>query len=107
MVATVSGTLVMSVHLSCQLGSFMASISLAWRTPEKRERAGVKQHTLVRSGVRLSRTLVSVRAYFLVEVANLIREHAVFVRQETEASLFFQQGLSAAVSDELLHVCLS
>ncbi len=30
------------------------------------------------------------RAYFLVEVAYLIGEHAMLVRQETEASLFLQ-----------------
>lgn len=36
----------------------------------------------------------------------MIGEHAVFVSQETEASLFLQQGLSAAVCDELLHVHL-
>lgn len=42
-----------------------------------------------------------------MEVANLIGEHAVFVRQETEAPLLLQQGLSAAVSDELLHVHLA
>lgn len=50
---------------------------------------------------------VFVEAYFLMEVANLIGEHAVFVRQETEASLFFQEGFFAAVSNELLHVHLA
>lgn len=50
---------------------------------------------------------LSGQAYLLVEGANLIGEHAVFVRQETEAPLLLQQGLSAAVSDELLHVHLS
>lgn len=31
MLITVSGTLVMSLHFSCQLGSFTDSISLAWK----------------------------------------------------------------------------
>lgn len=47
------------------------------------------------------------RPYFVMKVANVIREHAVFVDQETEAALFFQQSLSAAVGDELLHVHLA
>lgn len=49
----------------------------------------------------------SIFAYFFVEVAKLVGEHAVFVCQETEASFFFQEGLSAAVCDKLLHVHLS
>lgn len=46
-------------------------------------------------------------SYLFVEVTNLIGEHAVFVRQEAEAPLFFQQCLSAAVGNELLHVRLA
>lgn len=57
--------------------------------------------------MRLCWMFISVLAYVLIEVANLTGEHAVFVRQETEASLFFQQSLSAAVSNELLHVHLA
>lgn len=41
-----------------------------------------------------------------MEVANLVGEHTMFVRQETKAPLFLQQRLSAAVGDELLHVHL-
>lgn len=51
--------------------------------------------------------LAFVKTHLHVEVANLIGEHAVFVRQETEASLLFQKRFSAAVSDELLHVHLA
>lgn len=57
--------------------------------------------------MRLCWMFISVLAYVLIEVTNLTGEHAVFVRQETEASLFFQQSLSAAVSNELLHVHLA
>lgn len=49
----------------------------------------------------------SVLAYLFMEITKLVREQAVFVCQETEASLFFQEGLSAAVGNELLHVHLS
>lgn len=56
---------------------------------------------------QLSWMFASVLAYFFMEITKLVREQAVFVCQETEASLFFQEGLSAAVCDELLHVHLS
>lgn len=36
----------------------------------------------------------------------MVRERAVFVDQEAESSLLLKEGLSAAVSDELLHVTL-
>lgn len=63
--------------------------------------------SIIEGVMRLCWMFISVLAYVLIEVANLTGEHAVFVRQETEASLFFQQSLSAAVSNELLHVHLA
>lgn len=103
MVFTVSGTLVMSQHFSCQVGSFRDSISLAW---------GDTQRLVFKKKVHewrgaTARYQLSLHAYLLVEVGNLIGEHAVFVCQEAETPLFLQQRLSAAVSDELLHVHLA
>lgn len=50
---------------------------------------------------------LSIRVYLVMEVANLIGEHAVFVSQETKTTLLLQQCLSAAIGDELLHVHLA
>lgn len=45
--------------------------------------------------------------YLVVKGSELVREHAVFVHQETEASLLLQQSLFTAVCDEQLHVHLT
>lgn len=42
-----------------------------------------------------------------MEGGELVGEHAVFVHQETEASLLLQQSLLTAVCDEQLHVHLT
>lgn len=103
MVFTVSGTLVMSQHFSCQVGSFRDSISLAWGDTQgmvfKKKAHGWRGAT--------ARYQFSLHAHLLVEVANLIGEHAVLVCQEAETPLFLQQRLFAAISDELLHVHLA
>lgn len=39
--------------------------------------------------------------------SKLVGEHAVFVHQETEASLLLQQSLLTAICDEHLHVHLT
>lgn len=97
MFITVSGTLVISQHFSCQLGSFRDSISLALKTEhlwDRSKTSGPGQDQL------------SNQPYLLMEVANLVGEHTMFVCQETKAPLFLQQRLSAAIGDKLLHVHL-
>lgn len=56
---------------------------------------------------RTSQGQLSSRPHLLVEVANLVGEHAMFVCQEAETPLFLQQRLLAAIGDKLLHVHLS
>lgn len=41
-----------------------------------------------------------------MEVAYVVGEHAVLVRQEAKTPLLLQQRLPAAIGDELLHVHL-
>ena len=41
-----------------------------------------------------------------MEGGDMVGEHAVFVDQKAESSLLLQEGLSATISDELLHVTL-
>lgn len=45
--------------------------------------------------------------YLVMEVCKLVGKHAVFVHQETEASLLLQQSFLAALCDEQLHVHLT
>lgn len=97
MSVTVSGTLVISQHFSCQLGSFRESISLALKT----------KHVLNRSKIRgPGYAQLSNQPYLLMEVANLVGEHTMFVCQETKAPLFLQQRLFVAICNKLLHVHL-
>lgn len=55
----------------------------------------------------LRKTQVCVRPHLVVEAAELGGKHAVLLSQEPEAPLLLHQRLSAAVSDELLHVHLA
>lgn len=55
----------------------------------------------------LRKKQVCVRPHLVVEAAELGGKHAVLLSQEPEAPLLLHQRLSAAVSNELLHVRLA
>lgn len=71
----------------------------------ERKRVAVKQS--VNGGSLTVRDQLSICVYLVMEVANLIGEHAVFVSQEAKTTLLLQQRLSAAIGDERLHVHLA